>query len=67
MKYILIFAILLMAACADLELLAHLEAERDFAYHQYHMQQSELNGYSPEFVDHCYYYEELFCDLMVDR
>lgn len=51
MKYV--FAILMLSACAyDPELQAHLEAERDFAYHQY---------YDPEFISDCEYYESLKC------
>jgi hypothetical protein len=67
MKYILIFVILLTSACNNFELWAHLEAERDFAYHQYHMQHSEPNCYNHNLVDHSCYYEEIFCDLIIDR
>lgn len=65
MKYIAITAALLLSACVkspmDPELAAHLEAERDFAYHQYHVQQAIEKQYDPEYVDDCYYYEELVC------
>lgn len=56
-----------IAGCApavDAELAAHLEAERDFAQHQYHVQKSVEHGYDPEYVDDCYYYEEeLHCEF----
>lgn len=65
MKYVAIAAALLLSACVqppmDPELAAHLEAERDFAYHQYHVQQAIEKQYDPEYVDDCYYYEELIC------
>lgn len=65
MKYVAIAAALLLSACVqppmDPELAAHLEAERDFAYHQYHVQQTIEKQYDPEYVDDCYYYEELIC------
>lgn len=59
MKYTLIAVATLLSACAmspDAELQAHLEAERDFAYHQYHVQQAIEKQYDPEYVDDCYYY-----------
>lgn len=64
MKYIILTTIFL-SACSnfDKELQAHLEAERDFAYHQYHVQQSIEKNYDPEYVDDCYYYEELICEF----
>jgi hypothetical protein len=53
-----------LSACADPELQAHLEAEADFARHQYHVQQAIEHGYDPEYVDDCYYYEEeLQCEF----
>lgn len=65
MKNFTIVAMLLLSACVspDLELQAHLEAERDFAYHQYHVQQAIEKDYDPEYVDDCYYYEELVCEF----
>lgn len=69
MKYLAIAAAILLSACAapreqtDPELAAHLEAERDFAYHQYHVQQAIEKQYDPEYVDDCYYYEELICEF----
>jgi hypothetical protein len=65
MKYILIASITLLAACAshDAELQAHLEAEADFARHQYHVQQAIEKQYDPEYVDDCIYYEELVCEF----
>lgn len=66
MKYIFIAAALLVSACVkpmDAELAAHLEAERDFAAHQYHVQQAEAKGYDPEYEDDCYYYQELICEF----
>ncbi len=56
-----------IAGCAptmDAELAAHLEAESDFARHQYHVKKSSETGYDPEHVDDCYYYEEeLHCEF----
>lgn len=65
MKYVVMAAVLVLSACMsyDAELQAHLEAERDFAYHQYHVQQAIEKGYDPEYVDDCYYYEELICEF----
>jgi hypothetical protein len=47
----------------DPELKAHLEAEADFARHQYHTQQAHEKDYDPEYVDDCYYHEELVCEF----
>lgn len=65
MKYFALTAVLALSACTtyDADLEAHLEAERDFAAHQYHVQQADLTGYDPEYVDDCYYYEELVCEF----
>lgn len=69
MKYLVIGAFALLSACSvpreqmDPELAAHLEAERDFHAHQYHVQQAYEKGYDPEYVDDCYYYEELVCEF----
>ena len=56
-----------IAGCAptlDADLAAHLEAESDFARHQYHVQKSSETEYDPEHVDDCYYYEEeLHCEF----
>jgi hypothetical protein len=66
MKYLILASIVLLSACAaghpmDPELAAHLEAERDFAMWQYHTKEAIEQGYDPEYVDDCYYYEELIC------
>jgi tRNA nucleotidyltransferase/poly(A) polymerase len=37
--------------------------EADFAHHQYHVQQAIEKQYDPEYVDDCYYYEELVCEF----
>ncbi len=65
MKYLTLAAVALLSACAsyDTELAAHLEAERDFHAHRYHVQQAYEKGYDPEYVDDCYYYEELICEF----
>jgi hypothetical protein len=62
MKYVI--PLLLLSACSviDPELAAHLEAERDLhAYKEY------LDGlyakYDPEYVDNCFYYEEMVCEF----
>jgi hypothetical protein len=65
MKYFTILSVFAMSACvsSDPELQAHLEAEADFARHQYHVQQAIEKQYDPEYVDDCYYYEELVCEF----
>lgn len=65
MKYAMLFTLAVLSACStmDPELAAHLEAEQDFARHQYHVQQSYEKQYDPEYVDDCYYYEELVCEF----
>lgn len=63
MKYLVILVALSACATVDSELQAHLEAEADFARHQYHTQQAHEKHYDPEYVDDCYYYEELVCEF----
>jgi hypothetical protein len=65
MKYAIVLFALTMSACSsmDPELKAHLEAEADFARHQYHTQQAHEKDYDPEYVDDCYYHEELICEF----
>lgn len=63
MKYLVILVALSACATVDNELQAHLEAESDFARHQYHTQQAHKKQYDPEYVDDCYYYEELVCEF----
>jgi hypothetical protein len=63
MKYLVILVALSACATVDSELQAHLEAEADFARHQYHTQQAHEKQYDPEYVDDCYYYEELVCEF----
>ena len=65
MKYFTVLVLLATAACSnpDRELQAHLEAEADFARQQYHVQQAIEKQYDPEYVDDCYYYEELVCEF----
>ena len=63
MKYLVILVALSACATVDSDLQAHLEAESDFARHQYHTQQAHEKQYDPEYVDDCYYYEELVCEF----
>jgi hypothetical protein len=65
MKYLALVSVLVIAACStvDVERAAQLEAERDFHAHQYHVQQAYEKGYDPEYVDDCFYYEELICEF----
>jgi len=63
MIYLVILVALSACATVDSELQAHLEAEADFARHQYHTQQAHEKQYDPEYVDDCYYYEELVCEF----
>jgi len=51
MKYLVILVALSACATVDSELQAHLEAEADFARHQYHTQQAHEKQYDPEYVD----------------
>lgn len=67
MKYTIVALTLALTACSsyDQELQDHLEAENDFARHQYHVEQAILNNYDPIYVDECYYNDdELIC--MID-
>ena len=52
MKLAILFLALIVSACGmtpEQELAAHLEAERDFAYHQYYIQQvAERKAFRPE-------------------
>jgi hypothetical protein len=60
----IILAMLLVSGCAsiDPELQDHLEAEADFARHQYHVEQVYTGSF--EHVEDCYYAdEELICNL----
>lgn len=64
MKYLPL--VILLAACVpsqDEELRKRAAAEQDFANHQFHLQQAYEKGYDPEYVDDCYYYEELVCEF----
>jgi hypothetical protein len=65
MKYIIILAMTSLASCSvyDAELVAHLDAERDFAYHQYHGPETTGAQYDPEHLDDCLYYKELVCEF----
>ena len=64
MKYaIILVALSACAAVPDAELAAHLEAEQDFARNQYHVQQAMEKQYDPAYVDDCFYYEELVCEI----
>lgn len=64
MKYLAIAVVLLVSACAtaDAELRAHLKAEQDFHNHQAWLEELYTN-YDPEYVDDCFYYEELVCEF----
>jgi hypothetical protein len=60
----IILTTLLVSGCAsiDPELQDHLEAEADFARHQYHLEQQYTGSF--EHVEDCYYAdEELICNL----
>jgi hypothetical protein len=60
MRYILI--LIMLSACVDSSLRDHLEAEADFARHQYHVEQVYTGSF--EHVEDCYYAdEELVCNL----
>ena len=64
MKYVALITIALLSACAsaDQERQMQLQAEADF-----HSEQAYLDGiyskYDPEYVDDCFYYEELVCEF----
>lgn len=48
----------------DRELAEHLAAEQDFHAHQQYMEQRyNLENYDPDYVDDCFYYEELVCEF----
>lgn len=60
MPYKLILITLVLSACVDRELQSSLEAEQDFARHQYHVEQMYKGSF--ENVEDCYYSdEELVC------
>lgn len=64
MKFLI--PILFLSACStfDVDLHSHLEAERDFHAHQAYLETIyDLNNYDPEYVDDCFYYEELVCEF----
>lgn len=63
MKYVIPLFFLSACSTMDSDLQAYLKAERDFTNHQYHVQQSFEKSYDPEYVDDCYYYEELICEF----
>ena len=64
MKYIAIITVSLLSACAssDQERQLQLQAEANF-----HSEQAYPEGiyskYDPEYVDDCFYYEELVCEF----
>lgn len=64
MKYVALITIALLSACAsaDQERQLQLQAEANF-----HSEQAYLEGiyakYDPEYVDDCFYYEELVCEF----
>lgn len=62
MRYMSVLAIMGLAACSNPELQAHLDAERDFHQHQQYLESVyNLDNYDPEYVDDCFYYEEMVC------
>jgi len=64
MKYLVITSVVLLSACAsmDSELQRHLEAEQDFHAHQQYLEYL-YTSYDPEYIDDCFYYEELVCEF----
>lgn len=63
MKYFIIAILLTACSTIDHDLEAHLEAERDFAYHQHHVYQSFYQKYDSTMWEDCYYWDdELFCE-----
>lgn len=64
MKYLAIVAALLLSACAPLvsERQAQLNAEEDFHAHQVYLE-GIYSKYDPEYVDDCFYYEEVVCEF----
>jgi hypothetical protein len=62
MKFITLAALIAMTACAtapthEQELAAHLEAEADFHAHQAYLERLYTEGFDPEYIDDCIYYE----------
>jgi hypothetical protein len=65
MKYSFIAIIILLSACSapmDPDLIAHLEAERDFHSHQVYLE-SIYSKYDLDYVDDCLYYEDMICEF----
>jgi hypothetical protein len=62
MKYII--PLFLLSACArvDINLQTHLQAERDFHSYKGNIESAyNLDNYDPEYVDDCFYYQDLVC------
>ena len=64
MKSFTILAFVFMSACAPMlsERQAQLNAEEDFHAHQVYLE-GIYSKYDPEYVDDCFYYEELVCEF----
>lgn len=65
MKYFLVivaFAMYLSGCGSNPNLVAHLEAEQDFARQQYHSGPVEQK-YDPEYIDDCLFYQDLVCEF----
>jgi hypothetical protein len=64
MKYAVLALAFVVSACSsyDADLQAHLKAEQDFHDHQAYMEYLYSN-YDPEYVDDCFFYEDLHCEF----
>ena len=66
MKYLSILAAILVSACSSQNVgtTNAFDAELDFQAHQQYLESVyDLDNYDPEYVDECFYYEELVCEF----
>lgn len=66
MKYMSILVAILVSACSaqNVGTTNSLDAELDFQAHQQYLETVyDLDNYDPEYVDECFYYEELVCEF----
>jgi len=65
MKYTSIIVAIFLSACSvpmDSDLVAHLEAERDFHDHLV-WKEDVFEKHDPEYISDCFYYEDLICEF----
>lgn len=65
MKYFVIAAVALLSACsAHVDVAIGYDYEADRAAHEAYLESVyHMDNYDPEYVDDCYYYEEVVCEF----